>query len=85
MVRRQRKKKINIELIVQIGLLIALVPVLYQLFIIEETIREWINKPTGIVYTDIGYYQCGGTKKKPKFCPIILKEKYYEDYQSTEK
>ncbi len=77
--RKPRKKKINIDLIVQIALLIAMVPILYELFIIEETIREWINKPVEITYTNIGYYKCGGTNKNPKFCPIILKEKFYEN------
>jgi hypothetical protein len=77
--RRTRKKKINIDLIVQIALLIALVPVLYELFVIEEVIRQWINKPATITYTNIGYYKCGGTKNNPKFCPIILKEKYNEN------
>ena len=52
-----------------------MLPILYQLFIIEETIRQWINKPQTVVFTNIGYYKCGGTNKNPKFCPIILKEK----------
>lgn len=76
--RRSKKNKINIELIVEIALLIAFVPILYQLFVIEETIRQWINKPQAVIFTNIGYYQCGGTKKTPKFCPIVLKEKYQE-------
>ena len=61
------------------GLLVAFIPLLYQLFVIEETIREWINKPVEITYTNIGYYKCGGTNKNPKFCPIILREKFYEN------
>jgi len=79
MQQRRKSKKLNYELVVQFGLLIALVPILYQLFIIEEVIREWINKPQTVVVTTIGYYKCSGTKKDPKFCPIILKEKFIEE------
>ncbi len=75
----RKKKKINYEILVQLALLVSLVPILYQLFVIEETIREWINKPQTTVFTNIGYYKCGGTNKNPKFCPIILKEKYVEE------
>jgi hypothetical protein len=77
--RNSRKTKTNIDNILTLGLLIALIPILYQLFVIEEVIREWINSPVQITYTNIGYYQCGGTKTKPKFCPIILREKIYEN------
>jgi hypothetical protein len=76
---RRKKKKIPYETIIQFALLIGLIPILYQLFIIEEVIREWINAPQTIVYTNIGYYKCGGTNKNPKFCPIILKDKYVEE------
>ena len=78
MQRRKSKNKFNIESLIQFGLLVAMLPILYQLFIIEETIRQWINKPQTVVFTNIGYYKCGGTNKNPKFCPIILKEKYQE-------
>lgn len=74
---RQKKQKIKIETIVELGLLIALLPVLYQMFIIEEVIRGYINKPS--YYCNFAYYQCGGTKKNPKFCPIVLKERINED------
>jgi hypothetical protein len=76
----RKKKKLNIDLIVEFALLIAMLPILYQLFIIEEVIREWINKPQTVVLTNIGYYKCGGTKKSPKFCPIIIKEEFVENY-----
>ncbi len=76
---RRKKKKVPYEIIIEFALLLGLIPILYQLFVIEEVIREWINKPQTIVYTEIGYYQCGGTKKNPKFCPIILKDKYIEE------
>ena len=76
---KRKTKKININNIIEIALLIAMVTILYQLFIIEEVIREWINKPQTVVFTNIGYYKCGGTNKNPKFCPIILKEKYTEE------
>lgn len=76
---RRKKKKININLIIEVALLMAMIPVLYQLFIIEEVVREWINKPQTAIYTNIGYYKCGGTNKNPKFCPIVLKEKYTEE------
>ncbi len=76
---RKKKKKIQYELIIEFALLIGLIPILYQLFVIEEVIREWINKPQAVVFTNIGYYKCGGTNKNPKFCPIILKEKYIEE------
>ena len=45
----------------------------------EEVIREYVNKPYQPIFTNIGYYKCGGTHKNPKFCPIILKEKYNEN------
>ena len=76
---RRRKKKFNYEFLVEFGLLIGLIPILYQLFVIEEVIREWINKPQTVVFTNIGYYKCGGTNRNPKFCPIILKEKFIEE------
>jgi hypothetical protein len=76
---RKKRKKINYETIIELGLLLAMVPILHQLFVIEEVIREWINKPQTVVFTNIGYYKCGGTNKNPKFCPIILKEKYTEE------
>jgi len=75
---KRKTKKLSIDNILEIGLLIAMMPILYELFVIEEVIRQWINKPQTTVFTNIGYYQCGGTKKNPKFCPIILKEKYEE-------
>jgi hypothetical protein len=77
--RIKRKTKISLDNILEIALLIAMIPILHELFVIEEIIREWINKPQIVVSTNIGYYQCGGTKKSPKFCPIILKEKYTEE------
>jgi hypothetical protein len=76
---RRKKKKFPYELIIEFALLLGLIPILYQLFVIEEVIREWINKPQTVVFTNIGYYKCGGTNKNPKFCPIILKEKYTEE------
>jgi hypothetical protein len=76
---RRKKKKFPYEIIIEFALLIGLMPILYQLFVIEEVIREWINKPQTVVFTNIGYYKCGGTNKYPKFCPIILKEKYTEE------
>ena len=76
---RRKKKKFPYEIIIEFALLIGLMPILYQLFVIEEVIREWINKPQTVVFTNIGYYKCGGTNKNPKFCPIILKEKYTEE------
>jgi hypothetical protein len=74
-----KRKKIQVQQIIDIGLLIALALICKQLFVLEEVIREWINKPQAVVFTNIGYYQCSGTKKNPKFCPIILKEKYTEE------
>lgn len=76
---RRRKKKLNHQFLIELAMLIGLIPILYQLFVIEEIIREWINKPQTVVFTNIGYYKCGGTNKNPKFCPIILKEKYNEE------
>jgi hypothetical protein len=76
---RKKRKKINYEFLIQFALLVGLIPILYQLFIIEETIRDWINKPQTVIFTNIGYYKCGGTNKNPKFCPIILKEKFEEE------
>ena len=74
-----KRKKFQIQTVIDIGLLIAMALICHQLFIIEETIREWINKPQAVVFTNVGYYKCGGTTKNPKFCPIILKEKFTEE------
>jgi biotin synthase-like enzyme len=77
--RIKRKTKISLDNILEIALLIAMIPIMHELFVIEEVIRNWINKPQTITFTNIGYYKCGGTNKNPKFCPIILKEKYSEE------
>ena len=74
--RKTNKDKPS-ELIVLFGIFIVFVLILLHIINIGNEIIKYVNQP---VYSEtIAYHKCGGTKKQPIMCPIIVREEIHED------